>query len=152
MIILPLNLLCHQPNAVDAAVDFFIHQSLDVWDGLIQSSRLRRHKHAGVTCQFFHCDDNRTKLKAQTCSWDRRSDKTSARLYVKQKGLSVWTISVFQLNDQSVTSTLYNIILTQRSLTLGLKKEYSSWLMIWNIRFCPIKWFWFWLSEFMKKN
>lgn len=47
-----LNLLCHQPNAVDAAVDLFIHHSLDVRDGLIQSAGLRRQKHAGVTSQF----------------------------------------------------------------------------------------------------
>lgn len=35
------NLLRHQPNTVNGAIHFVIHQSLDVFDGLIQSARLR---------------------------------------------------------------------------------------------------------------
>lgn len=38
-LIVPVIHLCHQPNAVNAAVYFFIHQSFDVCDGLIQSAR-----------------------------------------------------------------------------------------------------------------
>lgn len=37
--IVPVVHLCQQPNAVNAAIYFFIHQSFDVFDGLIQSAR-----------------------------------------------------------------------------------------------------------------
>lgn len=44
-----VNSLCHQPNALNAAIHFFIHQSFNVFDGLIQTARLRRHKRMDVT-------------------------------------------------------------------------------------------------------
>ena len=44
-----MNSLCHQPNTENAAIYFFIHQSFNVFDGLIQSVRLRRQECTGVT-------------------------------------------------------------------------------------------------------
>lgn len=44
-----MNSLCHQPNAENAAIYLLIHQSFNIFDGLIQSARLRRQKCTGVT-------------------------------------------------------------------------------------------------------
>lgn len=44
-----MNSHCHQPDAVNAAVFFLIHQSFDVFYGLIESARLRRQENARVS-------------------------------------------------------------------------------------------------------
>lgn len=46
--IVPVIQLCHEPNAVNAAIYFFIHQSFNVFDGLIQSARPQHEELPGL--------------------------------------------------------------------------------------------------------